>query len=134
VQKNLKNLKAGAGHDGIDSESPAPPVHRAIGAELPPELLTRHPQLWRPVRPLAPRADRHYAPRRVHQAERIVAALCRARAVKFDAQRFGAGDADVAGEGDVVCVRVDALLSRAWNKNNYRYKATKPLNVVFSGV
>ncbi len=111
-----KHLKAGAGHDGIDSESPAPPVHRAIRAELPPELFTSHPQLRRPVRPFAPRADRDYAPRRVHQAERIVAALCRARAVEFDAESFGAGDADVAGEGDVVCVRVNALLSRAWTK------------------
>ncbi len=110
TKKRLRNLKAGTGHDGIDGESPAPPVHGAIRAELPPELLTRHPQLRRPVRPLAPRADRHYAPRPVHQAERIVAALCGTRAVKFDAQRLGARDADVAGEGDVVGVRVDALL------------------------
>jgi hypothetical protein len=110
-KKSLReNLKAGTGHDGIDGESPAPPVHRAVGAELPAELLPSHPQLWRPVRPFAPRADRHYAPRRVHQAERIVAALRRTRAVKFDAQRLGARDADVAGEGDVVGVRVDALL------------------------
>jgi hypothetical protein len=111
TKKSLReNLKAGTGHDGIDGESPAPPVHRPIGAELPPELITSHPQLRRPVRPFAPRAHSDHAPRRVHQAERIVAALCRARAVKFDAQRLGARDADVAGEGDVVGVRVDALL------------------------
>jgi hypothetical protein len=110
-KKSLReNLKAGTGHDGIDGESPAPPVHRPIRAELPTELLARHPQLRRPVSPLAPRAHSDHAPRPVHQAERIVAALCRARAVKFDAQRLRARDADVAGEGDVVCVRVDALL------------------------
>ncbi len=105
-----KHLKAGTGHHGIDGKSPAPPVHRPIRAELPPQLLPSHPQLWRPVRPFAPRAHRDHAPRRVHQAERIVAALCRTSAVEFDAQRLRAGDADVAGEGDVVCVRVDALL------------------------
>ena len=95
-------LRPDGRHHRVDDEPPAPAIDGPVGVELPLDLVSRNPDLRRPVAPISPGPDADDPSGSVHDGQRIVASLGRALAVKLDPERLGARDSNVAAQARVV--------------------------------